>query len=222
MMQLRVAVTKYLQADRREFRLDVSFESDADITILFGPSGAGKTLTLQAIAGLLRPDQGAIRFGGRLLFDSAQRVDVPTRQRDIGFVFQDYALFPHLTVGQNVAFARSRGWRQARSTDTANRRLLESFDLAACADAFPAQLSGGQRQRVALARALAATPQLLLLDEPFAALDAPLRARLRGELLALQRSRSVPMVVITHDPDDVSALGGRVVLLQDGQVRAPP
>ncbi len=220
-MRLSVAIAKHLQSDRREFRLDVSFESDADITILFGPSGAGKTLTLQAIAGLLRPDRGAIRVGDQLLFDSAQRVDVPTRQRDIGFVFQDYALFPHLTVAQNAAFAFSRGWRQPRTTITPNLQWLESFDLAACANAYPAQLSGGQRQRVALARALAATPRLLLLDEPFAALDAPLRARLRDELLTLQRSRGVPMVVITHDPDDVAALGGRVVHLQGGQVQAP-
>jgi len=217
-MTLSVVVEKRLRSAQREFVLDVRFDSDAGVTILFGPSGAGKTLTLLAVAGLLRPESGAIRCGDRVVFDGARGIDVPARLRRIGFVFQDYALFPHLSVAQNVAFARSRGWFARRGADATVAALLETFDLGGCRHALPAQISGGQRQRVALARALAAEPELLLLDEPFAALDAPLRSRLRGELLALQRARGLPIVVITHDPDDVAALGGRVIRMADGRV----
>jgi molybdate transport system ATP-binding protein len=218
-VKLSVAIEKRLPSARREFHLDVRFDSDADVTILFGPSGAGKTLTLLALAGLLRPDRGSIRHGERVLFESSGGIDLPARQRRIGFVFQDYALFPHLSVRQNVAFARNRGWIARRGADADVGALIDAFDLGTCAHVLPAQLSGGQRQRVALARALAADPELLLLDEPFAALDAPLRARLREELLALQRRRGVPIVVITHDPEDVAALGGRVIRLSEGRVQ---
>ncbi|HEX6834435.1 MAG TPA: ATP-binding cassette domain-containing protein, partial [Rudaea sp.] len=184
-----------------------------------GPSGAGKTLTLLAIAGLVRPDEGMIRRDDVALFDSARRIDVPARQRGSGFLFQDYALFPHLTVAQNVAFARNTAWFNARARGVDD--LLAAFELEPLAGSYPAELSGGQRQRVALARALAAAPKLLLLDEPFAALDAPLRARLRGELLALRERFAISMVVITHDPDDVAALGGRVIHLAAGRVAEP-
>jgi molybdate transport system ATP-binding protein len=219
--RLSVAIARRLRSPQREFTLDVAFDSDRDVTVLFGPSGAGKTQTLLSIAGLVRPDRGAIRIGASSVFDSVAGIDVPARKRGIGFVFQDYALFPHLTVVQNVAFARRRGWLNARRGDAAAADLLRPFELAACAHAYPAQLSGGQRQRVALARALAAEPELLLLDEPFAALDAPLRGRLRDDLLALQQRRGIPIVVITHDPEDVAALGGRVIHLDNGRVVAP-
>ncbi len=222
-MRIDVAIAKQLREHDRRFDLDLRFESDADVTVLFGPSGAGKTQTLYALAGLARPDRGCVRIGERILFDSSQRIDLPARKRRIGFVFQEYALFPHLDVLQNVAFARRRPWplppRFNRIADAPAdvRGLIEAFELGDLVRSRPAQLSGGQRQRVALARALAAQPQLLLLDEPFAALDAPLRARLRTELLAARARFGVPMIVITHDPDDVAVLGGRVIRIENGR-----
>jgi molybdate transport system ATP-binding protein len=216
MSGISVAIEKLLRADRREFLLDVRFDSSADVTVLFGPSGAGKTLTLQAIAGLLRLQRGEIRIGDHVVFSSAQRIDVPARARGVGFVFQDYALFPQLTVAQNVAFGLQHGCFNRAGAGSAE--LLAPFELQPLAHAYPADLSGGQRQRVALARALARQPRLLLLDEPFTSLDAPLRARMRAELLEMRRRHAVPMIVITHDPDDVAALGGRLVTLENGRV----
>jgi molybdate transport system ATP-binding protein len=218
-MQLEVDIAKTLRAGDREFQLAVRFASDADVTVLFGPSGAGKTLTLRAIAGLLRCERGAIVLNGTTLFDGARRIDLPARRRDVGFVFQDYALFPHLSVVHNVAFATSRNRLfNPRRTSAEVHALLARFALGKLANSYPHQLSGGQRQRVALARAIAANPRLLLLDEPFAALDAGLRARLREELLALRARFAIPMVVITHDPDDVSALGGTLIRIENGRV----
>ena len=217
-MTLSVAIEKKLRADRREFHLHMTFDSDAEITVLYGTSGAGKTLTLQAIAGLMRPDAGRIAVDDRILFDSAESIDVPARKRNVGLVFQDYALFPHLTVLQNVAFARKRGWSNRNKLDDEMKAVLASVHMETFAHAYPADLSGGQRQRVALARAIASRPRLLLLDEPFSALDSDLRATLRSELIDIRRRAGIPMLIITHDASDVAAFGGKTVHVDNGRV----
>jgi molybdate transport system ATP-binding protein len=206
--------------DDARFHLDVRFASDASRLVLFGASGAGKSLTLMAIAGLLRPQGGHVRIDGEALFDAATGVFVPSRDRRLGYLFQDYALFPHLNVRQNVAFGLARGWRNpARGIEDARvREWLETLELDGLADRYPEQLSGGQRQRTALARALVGNPRALLLDEPFSALDSPLRRRLRAELETLQRRLSLPMILITHDAADVEWFGDAVISIDRGRV----
>jgi len=223
-MKWDVAIRKTLGAGAERFELDVAFRSDVERLVLFGPSGAGKTMTLKAIAGLVRPDAGRIEMAGTTLFDAALGVDTPARQRDCGYLFQEYALFPHLTVRQNIAFGLATGWRNPRRDGggAAVDRWLDALELRALAERFPDQLSGGQRQRVALARALAGEPRALLLDEPFAALDEPLRNRLRAELAELQARLALPIVLITHDPADVDAFADDVVHIDAGIAIAPP
>ena len=219
-MQLEVDIRKHYVQGTRRFELDVAFRCDAQRLVLLGPSGSGKSLTLKAIAGLMTPDAGLIRLGGRTLFDAARGVALPARERKMGYLFQDYALMPHLTVRQNVAFgvAGSRWFNPARGVRAPEaERWIDAFGLAALADAYPHTLSG-QRQRAALARALAARPDALLLDEPFAALDAPLRARMRAELSGLLAHTGIPLVLISHDPDDAAAFGDAVFTLADGRL----
>lgn len=217
---LAVSIRKRLSSRGRDFSLAVDFEADNGIVVIFGPSGSGKSLTLQAIAGLLRPDEGRIRIGARLLFDRRDGVDLPARERRVGYVFQDYALFPHLNVTHNVGFPIARGFpaRLDEGGRTRVAEMLELFEISHLAAMHPAQLSGGQRQRVALARALITRPELLMLDEPFNALDPLLRDRMRHELLAWRERFGVPMMLITHDPDDVAALASQVLLYRDGRV----
>ena len=204
----------------RRFDLQVRFTSAAQRLVLFGPSGAGKSQALKVIAGLTAADAGHVRLGTETLFDPAARIDVPARHRRLGYVFQDYALFPHLTVAENLAFGLSHGLLNLRR-HTAHpevQRWLQAFELTPLANLHPEQLSGGQRQRTALARALVPGPRALLLDEPFAALDSALRRRLRDELIALQARLAIPMILITHDEADVNAFADHVLTLQDGRV----
>jgi len=200
-------------------RLESGFELDAGlriplaespVTVLFGPSGSGKTTLLRLLAGLERPDDGVMSLGDTTWCDTGQAICLPPQQRRAGFLFQDYALFPHLTVAQNVAFA---------ATPEAARELLKTFGLVEFAERLPRALSGGQQQRVALARALAARPALLLLDEPLSALDAPSRLRMRHELRRTLLESGVPSIVVTHDRMEAVALGDWMAVIVDGRIR---
>jgi molybdate transport system ATP-binding protein len=219
-MLIQVEIKKRVTAQDREFFLEVEFASESERLVFFGPSGSGKTMTLQLLAGLLTPDAGRIMVGDRVLFDKQQNVNIPARRRAIGYVPQDYALFPHLSVADNVGFGLGRSWPWG--LEKADRRrlaeFLEIFEISDCGASLPRELSGGQRQRVALARALICNPRLLLLDEPFAALDTLLRARMRQELLKIQASFQIPVIVITHDPEDAAILSQTVVIYEAGRV----
>jgi len=200
----------------REFALDVDVTFGDGVTVLAGPSGAGKSTLLRIVAGLAVPDDGRVALGARLLEDEGVRV--PAFRREIGYVFQEYALFPHLDVLGNVAFGlAARGVARARRERVA-AEWLERLGLAGHARARPTALSGGERQRVALARALAWTPRALLLDEPFAALDVATRARVREHVAATLAGLAIPVVLVTHDPEDVAAFGAPVVRLDRGRV----
>ncbi len=215
-----IALRKRLRHGTSDFEIDVRFDSNAERVVLYGPSGAGKTQTLRMIAGIVAPDAGRVVVAGRVVLDTDARVSLSPQARKLGFVFQDYALFAHLTARQNIAFALHRGWRNPprAPADPTVDAWLERLHLQRVADHYPHQLSGGQRQRTALARALASEPTALLLDEPFAALDNRLRARLRAELHDLQAALRIPMLLITHDDDDVKALAQQVVTLDAGRV----
>jgi molybdate transport system ATP-binding protein len=188
-----------------------------EVLVLFGPSGSGKTTVLRSVAGLDRPDAGAISFDGQSWFDAAAGVFLPPQRRRAGFLFQDFALFPHLSVEDNVAYGLGRLPREERKGRVDEvARLLRVEPLLGRRISM---LSGGERQRVALARALAPRPRLLLLDEPLSALDAPTREELRGELRALLHHLGIPSILVTHDRVEALALGDRLVVLVDGGVR---
>jgi molybdate transport system ATP-binding protein len=192
----------------RAFELEVSLALDSTVALV-GPSGAGKSTVLNAIAGLVRPSGGSIRCGEETWFDAGIGVFVAPERRSVGLVFQDYALFPHLTVRQNVEYARRH----------AADEYLERFGIRHLADARPNSLSGGERQRVALARALARDPAILLLDEPLAALDAHTRVEVRTELQQLLAGLEIPTLLVTHDFEDAAALATEVGVVVDGRLR---
>lgn len=198
------------------FDLDVEWTCGGGLTVLFGYSGAGKSLTLRALAGLLRPDEGRVALDGEVLFDSMRGVNVPPQRRGLGYVPQDCALFPHMTVAENVAYGLASLPRLVRT----ERRdeMLAALGLTALVGKRPRELSGGQRQRVALARALAPRPRALLLDEPFSALDAPLRAEMRD---LVRTGFGVPVVLVTHDLYEAYTLADTMIVYGgDGSVQA--
>ena len=211
-----------LRTAERVFELHTRFTATAHRTALMGASGSGKSTVLMAIAGLTPSVRGHVRIGPHALLDTARGIDLPARARRVGMVFQDYALFPHMTVAQNLMFGVHRlGQRPDDAQQARVDALMRQFDLVRLRDALPRHLSGGQRQRVALARALATEPQLLLLDEPLSALDAPLRVRLRRELAEMLDRVQVPTLLVTHDPQDVEALAQSVIHIDNGRVVEP-
>ena len=200
------------------FELRVSLASACRRLALFGPSGSGKTLTLQAVAGLFTPQEAFINTDGQVFQDSARGLFLPARLRELGYLFQDYALFPHLSVRDNIAFPLKTRQRSLRDAGLRERvdELLEAFELAPVAGHYPAGISGGQKQRTALARALAGRPRLLLLDEPFAALDPLLRARVRSQCSRILARFKLPSIIITHDPEDLPEFAEVVSFYRDG------
>jgi molybdate transport system ATP-binding protein len=187
------------------------------VTVLFGPSGSGKTTVLRCLAGLDRPDEGHIQFGDEVWFDSARRIQWTPQRRNVGYLFQEYALFPHLTVAGNVAYGLGRLARTERRRRV--EEVLSLFGIAGLANRYTHQISGGEQQRAALARALARRPRLLLLDEPLSALDAPTREPLRRKLKRLLGTLDVPALLVTHDRVEALALGDEVVVMDGGGVR---
>jgi molybdate transport system ATP-binding protein len=215
---LTIQIRKRFSNAGRDFTLDVAFALAPGITIVFGPSGAGKTTLLDCVAGLTTPDSGKIVVGDRVLFDEAQAIDLPAQSRRIGYVFQDLALFPHLTVEKNVEY----GLAGLNKNERRNKSdvILESFRIAHLRERKPGEISGGERQRVALARALVTDPCVLLLDEPMAALDAATKSKIIDDLRAWNAAHDIPILYVTHNREEVFALGDRVLVLENGRIIA--
>jgi molybdate transport system ATP-binding protein len=211
----RPPVTKF-GGDR--FELNVKFEAASGITILFGASGAGKTSTLKCLAGVLRPDSGRILADGSCLFDSSRGIDVKIRERRAGYVFQNLALFPHLTALDNVQFGIKKASRAQRKGKAL--ALMEAFGISHVAARRPAQISGGEAQRVALARALAADPLFLLLDEPLSSIDEATKLGIIADIKAVNGDLKLPIIYVTHSRDEAITLGERVVVFEQGRVAA--
>ena len=215
---LQVRLCRSLTSEDGGFQLDVAFELQKGITILFGPSGAGKTTLLDCIAGLANPDKGRISVEARVLFDSEQGINVRPRERNIGYVFQDLALFPHLTVEANVAYGLGGLTPEHRKQRVA--AALALLGISELRARRPAKVSGGERQRVALARALVTRPSVLLLDEPLAALDMPVRMKIAEDLRRSIQELPIPVLYVTHSRDEVFMLGERMLMLERGKIIA--
>jgi molybdate transport system ATP-binding protein len=195
----------------KHIAVDISFTcGPGKILAVVGPSGAGKTTILRTIAGLDKPDQGSIVFNKSTWFDNAKGVNLPPQKRKVGYVSQGYGLFPHLTVRKNICFA-------AKKVDSVEQ-LLELFSIADLADCHPDEISGGERQRVAFAQALAAEPRIILLDEPFSALDYKTRQKLREELLRMKEQFAMPIILVTHDLEDAICLADTVLPVVSGSL----
>jgi molybdate transport system ATP-binding protein len=216
--ELEVRIRKRFPHPEGTFSLNVHFRALAGFTILFGASGAGKTTLLDCVAGLTTPDEGRVAIGGEDLYDSERKRNVAAWKRRIGYVQQDLALFPHLTAEENVSYGL-RSLNGVQRTQR-SREILRAFRIEHLHDRKPAQISGGERQRVALARTLVTEPRALLLDEPLAALDRPTKSVILADLREWNQNRRVPILFVTHNQDEVFALGDEVVILEDGKILA--
>ena len=199
------------------FTLDAQFEVGDELVVFFGRSGSGKTTALQCISGLLEPNGGKIIVNDKVYFDCHKRIDLPVQQRSLGYVFQNYALFPHMDVKKNVAYGL-KGWTREDKEKRVNE-MLQMLDIMGLENNYPSQLSGGQKQRVALARALAPKPDILLLDEPFSALDRVVRMKLREKIKEIQRELKIPVLFITHNHVEAFTIADKIVIFHEGRVQ---
>ena len=213
MLEINIEKSMLTSEGKANLKINTKINSN-ELLCLFGHSGAGKTTLLRILAGLFKPDRGLISFNGQVWYDSAKRINLTPQQRNIGYMFQDYALFPNMTVRRNIEFAQKI--RKKEEVDT----LLSHFGLDALQKQYPAKLSGGQKQRVALARALATKPNLLLLDEPLSALDFDMRLNLQHEILKAHELLNSITLLVSHDKDEASKLATAVILLRNGAITA--
>ena len=214
---LQVEIKKRLtNHERTSFNLDLSFIAPDGITILFGPSGSGKTTTLRAVAGIINPDEGKIKVGKRVYFDSTVGINLSIQHRQVGYVFQDYALFPHLTAERNISYGVKADQDRVRREKA--REILKLFHLEGMQNRYPHELSGGERQRIALARALASDPAVVLLDEPLSAVDVATRAKLLEEIASVQQKTAVPFLYVTHNHQEAERIGTYIVTLDEGRI----
>lgn len=200
--------------DAKDFSLDISFSASDGITVLMGASGAGKTTILRLIAGILTPDEGFIKLNEHTFFDSDKKINLPIQARNIGFVFQDYALFPHLTARQNIAY----GIKEKPAKNETAREMLALFHIEHIGERTPNEMSGGEQQRVALARALASNPKIVLLDEPLSAVDVETRLKLLDEIEEAQRRTKIPFIYVTHNEKEAERLEKTRIVLKNGRI----
>lgn len=211
------AEVKRKKSIKKAFTLDVSFEMKNELVVLFGPSGSGKTTLFKCISGITEPDSGKITVGNKVYFDKDQKINLPIQKRNLGYVFQNYTLFPHMNVRKNIEHGLKEWDKEERE-----KRVMEMLNLLHIEELenrYPSQLSGGQKQRVALARALAPMPGILLLDEPFSALDMKIRTRLAEKIKNLQNKIGIPLLFITHNLEEVFLLADRIIILHDGKIQ---
>ncbi len=200
--------------DAKDFSLDVSFSASDGITVLMGASGAGKTTILRLIAGILTPDEGFIKLNEHTFFDSNEKINLTIQARNVGFVFQDYALFPHLTARQNIAY----GIKDKTEKNETAREMLALFHIEHIGERTPNEMSGGEQQRVALARALASNPKIVLLDEPLSAVDVETRTKLLDEIEEAQRRTKIPFIYVTHNEKEAERLEKNRIVLRNGRI----